>query len=734
MTTINPSRPALSPPARPPVPSAPSGAMATPAIDPLKLLQKYKWLLGISVIAGILLGSVAHVVLLRVYPIYSSTVLFECLPVETELATLGLVTHKDDLEKFQATQVQILLSDETIDSTIRNARLQTEAPKWYSRFVSGGNFNSVRASTSLRRNLSAGIVGESNFVRMTFRTTDADEAAAIAQLLRRTYMDGRLRAAQSEIGARKDTIQAQIRLTDDDIRRVQRDRDALLQNRSIDALEAAVNSASRQLELADEKLSAISVQKEDLQVHLAQLENELQSSVGINYSDTIRKRVDDDLEIINQKHRINMLDSELIALSQRVGPTHRDRVRLESMLRSARQVLEERTEVLLRQAFDAQLDALRTMLRSTQAQEAEQLALREQARLRAIEFTQVKQQVKDHDQTIAGLTDTRASFSESLRKFDVTTSGSAQTRVKLHMDARRPREVSFPKIYVMIPAALFLVLGVVGGLVLLVEVIDQRVKSPADIAMIPRTRVMGLIPHSSEDPAAPAKIETVFRDQPGGVLAEQFRQLRGGVLKRMQQGGHKSLVVMSGLPESGATSVVINLGLSLAAAEHRVLIVDANFRRPSVHKHLGLPESPGLADLLAGTRSLSEATTHTEDKRLHVLTAGSPDNRMFERLGTDAMGDLLRDASSLYDIILIDVAPAIVAGDAIAVANRADASLLVVRAMGEKRGMVARLRNDLSDSRAEFLGVLVNAVRSSAGGYLRGNMLATHNYRGPKSK
>jgi capsular exopolysaccharide synthesis family protein len=265
--------------------------------------------------------------------------------------------------------------------------------------------------------------------------------------------------------------------------------------------------------------------------------------------------------------------------------------------------------------------------------------------------------------------------------------------------------------------------------VLLRELLDQRVKSPADLTLIPRTRVLGIIPHAMEDPGAPSRIETVFRDQPRGIIAEGYRQLRGQIWKRMQQNGHRSLAVMSGMPQSGATTVAINLAYAFAASEHRVLLIDANMRRPAMHKVLGLSETPGLADVLAGHAALAQAVQKTDAPLLSVLSAGASDKRVYERLSSAAMSELLAAAGSEYDVILLDVAPAMVAGDAMALANRCDASLLVVRALGEKRGMVARIRNDLSESKAEFLGIILNAVRSSAGGYLKGNIMAAHAYQ-----
>ncbi|MBL8887871.1 MAG: CpsD/CapB family tyrosine-protein kinase, partial [Phycisphaerales bacterium] len=194
--------------------------------------------------------------------------------------------------------------------------------------------------------------------------------------------------------------------------------------------------------------------------------------------------------------------------------------------------------------------------------------------------------------------------------------------------------------------------------------------------------------------------------------------------------GHKSLVVIGGMPGSGSTSVMCNMGLAWAASDKKVLLIDANFRRPGMHRVFALRETPGLADVLSGA-SIEDAIQHTSDAHLDVLSAGSREKRVFEMFSSERFGQLLAELKARYDLVLIDVAPALVASDGLAVANRTDASCLVVRAMGEKRGLVGRLRNDLSDAKGEFLGVVVNAVKPSAGGYIRGNMRATHEYQNP---
>jgi capsular exopolysaccharide synthesis family protein len=293
--------------------------------------------------------------------------------------------------------------------------------------------------------------------------------------------------------------------------------------------------------------------------------------------------------------------------------------------------------------------------------------------------------------------------------------------------ARIPTQMSFPKIYIMVPAGIVLVVGLVTGLAFLLEMIDQRVKSPADIASLPSVRVLGMIPHVSEDPAKIDAPERVFAEQPMTAMAESYRQVRGAVVKRMRAGHHRSLLVVPAMPGSGATSVVSNLAQSLAAADNRVIIVDANMRRPHLHEVFGLPLGPGVGDVLAG-RPLGEVAQPTGTANLRVVTAGESASRQLEALATGAIAKLINQAAAEADYVILDVAPATVSGDAQALAQVVDSTMLVARAFGETRGQIGRLSRELHEQPAEYLGVLVNAARSASGGYLRGNIRAGHSY------
>lgn len=736
MTTINTPKPVSS--ASPPQPrptAMPSGAIGVPALDPIKLIQRYKWLLAAAAVVGAVLGVAAHIVLREVAPVNTADMYLSVEPQQTEMGTIGApAMFREELMNFMNTQIQVINSDRIVSATVNNPVIAREAEKFVARFTENGALNTIEATRALKRRLSASIVPETRFIRVTLWDWDASTATALLRLVSETYMKEREDQAGRDARNRARNIETAINEQNRRIENLTNRRRTLLQEQRVETLEGNQTEAQmRQRDLAAQ-INNLALQRQMLESRIAQMEEQLASPAGITYADTIRQRVQDRPEMIRLTQDLQAITVELARLRQAYGPNHRSVLDMAKRLEGQRQTIEAERQRMLREEFDSTLDEFRTSVKGNRSAEAELMTRLEDARAKAEQLTRTLAEVKDINREIDTIRDSIGRLQDELGRLDVLTGQGRESRVTIFQPAQPPKRLTFPQLVMMLPLGVFLTVGLTGGIVLLRELLDQRVKSPADVGLIPRTRVLGLIPHAAEDPAAPQRIETVFRDQPRGVLAESFRQVRSSLAKHMQQGEFKSLLVLSGMPGSGATTVAVNLALAFAAAEQRVLLVDANLRRPNIHKVLGRAESPGLADVLGGSCTLADAVQSTDTEGLSVLTAGSPSARIYERLASSAMSELLAGAGQSYDIVVIDVAPAMVAGDALSLATRCDASLLVVRALGEKRGMVARLRNDLSECRAAFQGVLVNAVRASAGGYLKGNILATHAYQDAKPK
>lgn len=723
-------------PAGGPRPAPPPGGAPAVTIDPVKLLKKYKLVLAVAFVFSLFLGVGAFLVLRKVAPSYTASVIFECMPAENDPSKVYTTSvDADEIDRFMLTEASKMTSDATFNRVLRDTRLANEAPTWFREHTTKGQIDTNKALKALKGGplqdgARAVVIPETYFIRMSVAAPTGPDAAGLARLIKEAYMQDLQRGKNAQITDQRDSLSKRVEQLDKQISDLSDRRARIVRDEELDTIDANRSEARLKLEAVSAKLLEIQQTIEAIDVQLNNFETMLASPNGIVYTDTQRAQAEQTPIVASLRQQIKNLEATRLAL-QRDGiqPNHRTYRQLDSQISGLEQKLADTREEKLREIFDAEVDGTRRTMAQFRAQEADLLKQQEELRVELNELTSTLNEVTDLKTQIDDLLGQKARASADLDDLVTRASLSTIGRVRVQLAEQVPSEMSFPKPMIILPLSVLLVCGLTGGAVVLRELLDQRVKSPADVGLIPRTRVLGVIPLASEDPSSPERVERAFGDQPRGVLAESYRQIRTTILKSMNRAGHRSLVVASGQPGSGATSVVANLAQACAAMEQRVLIVDGNFRRPAMHRVFELPDGPGLADVLAGEVPLAEARRATEDPNLDILTAGSRQLRVFERLGTEAMAALLTEAGEEYDLVLIDVAPCVVAGDAMALANRADASMLVVRALGEKRGMVARLKNELSDSRAEFMGVLVNAVRSAAGGYMRKNIRTSHDYQ-----
>ena len=306
----------------------------------------------------------------------------------------------------------------------------------------------------------------------------------------------------------------------------------------------------------------------------------------------------------------------------------------------------------------------------------------------------------------------------------------AEDRIRM-IQSPTVAELTFPNYPVTIVGMGFLFTAVSGGMVFLKEMLDQRVKSPADLRLVPDATLLGVLPAATEDPTGPESIEGIVQKDPAGLLAESFRQVRTEILARMDRRGYKSLLVVGTQAECGTSAVVSNLASSITFQDRMVVIIDANFRRPGQCKLFGTGTTPGLAEVLRGDATLEEALVHNGDPKLDLLPAGDGSHTPPEVLESQAFRDLLNKLEEEYDVVLIDAPPALVAADARLLTKQTDAVTMVVRAKHEKRGTIGRMLTQLQGQRADLLGVILNGVQSSAGGYFRKNYQAFYRYRQP---
>jgi capsular exopolysaccharide synthesis family protein len=209
-----------------------------------------------------------------------------------------------------------------------------------------------------------------------------------------------------------------------------------------------------------------------------------------------------------------------------------------------------------------------------------------------------------------------------------------------------------------------------------------------------------------------------------GESIEQFRGLRSQLNRLSEQTPLKTILISSGIPAEGKTFVVANLAISLARnRNNRILLIDADLRRPSVHTMLGAPKTPGLTEYLTGEAEVNDILQQNQNPRifyaglmreipnLTFIPAGAGGDNSSELVASDRFEKLIKLLSPHFDWILIDTPPVLSFADAIDIARVADAVLLVARGATTPYNVAQRAQAAFSNSRV--LGFVLNAVKDA---------------------
>ena len=257
-----------------------------------------------------------------------------------------------------------------------------------------------------------------------------------------------------------------------------------------------------------------------------------------------------------------------------------------------------------------------------------------------------------------------------------------------------------------------LILGV--GASFLRDYVDDSLKGVEDVERQSGAPLIGVVPHV---PSARGIGEHAGRngqrsylvtlDDPKAPSSEAYRTLRTNLLFMSVSGPVGKLLVTSPVAGEGKTTTAANLAVVLAQAGQRVLLVGADLRRPSVHRHFGVSNRIGLSSVLSGQASLLEAVNDPRIRGLRVMSGGPIPPNPTELLGSLAMKDFLDQAAQVTDWVILDAPPVLGLADAAVLATLCDATLFVVNESTNRR-VLAHARDQLAKVRARVVGTVLN--------------------------
>src|SRR5580698_4909799 len=712
--------------------SAPGGYPPVPTQDSLareylRVLFKNKWIVVGSLV--LVMGVVA-ISTLRSAPIYEAV--GSIAINKTDPVTFNLKDSSSGFDYYDPTdldtEVRILKSDLLALQVIRQLNLDKQPvsgspakPQSLSLELTTDAMQPDSAKTSavlasFKSNLQVALVPNTRIIEIRYRSPDKNVAAQVVNTLAKTYVEQNFKTrfestmqASDWLSKQLVDLQIKVETSQEKLVKYQKEHEILGIDEKQNITTAKLDELNRELTSAE----SARMEKESI-YHLVQAgdADSITAAAGVEGSTKGSSGNSPLLEKLREQQAD--LKIQVAQLSTQFGPSYPKLAQLNSQLKEVdAEIQTEIRKVAARLRGDYLAAVQReSMLRTALEQQKQEANKLHES---AIEYSLLKRAVDSNRTLSEGLL-------ERLKEAGVTA-GLRSNNFRIVDVARVPMAPSGPYLPRNLAFALALGLSTGIGLAFLLESMDNTVRTPEQAQTISALPSLGMIPLGSRstrelggrDKLALASskeaVELVTQSRPRSQMAESYRALRTSLLLTFAGGPPTVILITSALPEEGKTTTSVNSAIVLAQKGTRVLLIDADLRRPSIHKTLGMGPKIGLSNVLTGAATLQQAIIpSTILPELFILPAGTPPPNPAELLASAKMKNVLAELRKQYDHIVIDSPPTLSVTDAVVMSTDADAVVLVIRSGHTTKPALRRARDILLQVNARVCGVLVNAV------------------------
>ena len=681
-------------------------------------IEKHQWAIAFLTL---LVGAITAFVVYSITPIYRATTTLFIEPTKSKVVSIeevygGLSGTRDHIQ----TQAEILKSREMAARLAKRLKLTThpavdprQAPpalnlsipweKWVpagwlpeppppsEEAIVNAAIGVVLASTDVR------MVRNSYLIKVSFESSDKYLATTAANTLAEVYIENDLEArllmtqqAASWLTGRVKGLRETVEASERALQQF-RDREKIVDSKGV-ALGASsqLNTLTTTLVAARQKVAELENAYHQVQ---SVLKGESRATLE-SLSSVIRNP-----SVVRAKDAESDAEKKLAELSKRYGAEHPRMIAAESELRSAR----ENTK----KTVDATVTTITREFEVAKATEKTMQASLDKSRSEIQDISRKEFQLAALERDVQNNRQLYELFVNRFKETSVT--GDLQSTIARVIDhAVVPGAPIKPQKTRII--AISLVIGLMLGIMLafLLEYLDNTVRSGEDVASKLQVPLLGILQWIRARHRK-FEVQRAFVDKFNPVFSESVRTLRTGLLMSALDNPHKVVLITSSLPEEGKTSVAMNLAFALAQVK-RTCLIDADLRRPTMHKILGgEANAPGLSNLVAGTEPAAKCIQQHESGLFYMHSGPIPPNPL-ELLSSKRFTDVLTKLGETFEIIIIDSPPVQLVSDAVILAGLANALVFVVRADSTPYQVAKGALELLTKGKAQLLGVVLNCV------------------------
>ncbi|TWT45119.1 Tyrosine-protein kinase YwqD [Phycisphaerae bacterium RAS1] len=650
----------------------------------------------------------------RWYPAYPSEATLELKPPQQDPMSPVENTVPPEVMKLQLeTEARKIKQLDVLTDVLKLDEVkQTNFYQWYDSFE--------EALYELRDELVVTAIPDTQLIRVRLDCREKKEAKLVVDRVVDAYMKRYQSSAQDNYRKSLQEIENTRNKLLSDLRNRTAEIEKFRNTSNVPAMDAERDVTAARVAEMYSSLTAMQATQATLEARLETLEFNRGRDEPL--SAELRVLVESDPVLRFWRQQVETLDVEIEAQVQKLGPNHRDIQILKRRRDGYAQKETARREELLDDLKARQLDDVRTQLaeiRGMVNQVNNELGAVEtrQNDLEKSIFTyrQLNQEKERIEKTLEEVNEEAV---KAQHASDVSA-GKERGRLRVVQSAAEAFDPSRPNFPLYLGGGF--VLSVLGalGLALLREFTDKAIRTPLDVARYGQLSVLGSIPLLDDEEADIEEIESATRKAPQSLVSEAFRQVRAHLLFSGPIESQRTLLVTSPGAGDGKSSVAINLAVTLAQSNQRVLLIDCNFRRPAIRSAFPGTRPDGMSNVLIGQARLEDLITRTDLPNLDVLTSGPLPPTPAELLGSKYMRQLIEAASKIYDRVIFDGPPVLLISDALVVATQVDGVIIVARAVSNSKGLLKRARDQMDRIGARVIGAVLNGVQARAGGYFR---------------